>query len=78
MYEDYFCVLTEIFFSIVCLQAEYKLAKLRDYEEKLIVTAWYNKVGQKFTCLSQKSQEHILPILTVKSYIAFFSFIDSL
>ncbi|NXH48926.1 HOOK1 protein, partial [Dicaeum eximium] len=25
------------------LENEYKMAKLRDYEEKLIVTAWYNK-----------------------------------
>ncbi|XP_054690521.1 protein Hook homolog 1 isoform X2 [Grus americana] len=29
--------------KIEALEAEYKLAKLRDYEEKLIVTAWYNK-----------------------------------
>lgn len=35
--------------SFVSLQNENKMAKLRDYEEKLIVTAWYNKVGEKFT-----------------------------
>ncbi|OXB55019.1 hypothetical protein ASZ78_003711 [Callipepla squamata] len=29
--------------KIEALEAEYKLAKLRDYEENLIVTAWYNK-----------------------------------
>ncbi|XP_050162496.1 protein Hook homolog 1 isoform X1 [Myiozetetes cayanensis] len=29
--------------KIEALENEYKLAKLRDYEEKLIVTAWYNK-----------------------------------
>ncbi|KAM6077461.1 protein Hook homolog 1 [Theristicus caerulescens] len=29
--------------KIEALEAECKLAKLRDYEEKLIVTAWYNK-----------------------------------
>ncbi|KAL2301974.1 hypothetical protein Nmel_011376 [Mimus melanotis] len=28
---------------IEALENEYKMAKLRDYEEKLIVTAWYNK-----------------------------------
>ncbi|KAF2976652.1 hypothetical protein EK904_003266, partial [Melospiza melodia maxima] len=28
---------------IEALENEYKIAKLRDYEEKLIVTAWYNK-----------------------------------
>ncbi|PKU35691.1 hypothetical protein llap_14006 [Limosa lapponica baueri] len=35
--------LTEKDKKIDALEAEFKLAKLRDYEEKLIVTAWYNK-----------------------------------
>ncbi|KFV74335.1 Protein Hook 1, partial [Struthio camelus australis] len=35
--------LTEKDKKVEALEAECKLAKLRDYEEKLIVTAWYNK-----------------------------------
>lgn len=31
--------------SCVFFQSECKVAKFRDYEEKLIVSAWYNKVS---------------------------------
>uniref|UniRef100_A0A8D0H9W7 Hook microtubule tethering protein 1 n=1 Tax=Sphenodon punctatus TaxID=8508 RepID=A0A8D0H9W7_SPHPU len=37
--------LTEKNKRIEALEGECKLAKLRDYEEKLIVSAWYNKVS---------------------------------
>lgn len=35
-----------MWFDILCApQRECEQAKLRDYEEKLVVTAWYNKVS---------------------------------
>lgn len=43
----------------ISLQNECKVAKLRDYEEKLIVTAWYNKVGQKFTYWHIRNQKNV-------------------
>lgn len=34
------------FYILSALQRECEQAKLRDYEEKLVVTAWYNKVSR--------------------------------
>lgn len=55
-----------------CTQRECEQAKLREYEEKLIVTAWYNKVQlQNSVCTMPVKDAVIYLLFSIKDSVSY-------